>query len=366
MDPGDPTLSLQPLVPPPKKYRFCNYEVVPLVEEPSSLLFSSPSKSSNTIYPTPSQTPVYHASDEAVTTNKTIPPIDLMEGITSTHPQPVSSKSALVSHVVEAQPTSTLSIEKQKELLMAIYICEDVDNVLTILKYSAALLTHNLHFPLDEQGNTALHWLSALSRLHILDAIKNVFPINLHVVNHLGETAIMKSVYHINNYQRSTFLDLLDISQESVINHKDKKGWTLLHHIIGAFDGAGSLERKEMARYYLKSFSLWFSFHMNVIMLRQPVKELSKTEADELLEELGYYYRGLLKGKDRNSKEKRDAPTAEMLLERAIKDTRPIKSKLDLRRKIISPVVASEIEDDEDVEEVKEKPEPVKGPTNLY
>ena len=29
-------------------------------------------------------------------------------------------------------------------------------------------------------------------------------------------------------------------------------------------------------------------------------------------------------------------------------------------------MVASEIEDDEDVEEVKEKPEPVKGPTHLY
>lgn len=110
----------------------------------------------------------------------------------------------------------------------------------------------NIDIPIDNHGQTALHWATALANLglvkRIIQAGANVFRGNDN-----GETALMKAVTHINFLQNNSFGDLLDLLYPSicVLDNKDR---SILHHITLT---AGIDSRSDTAKYYLQVLIEW-------------------------------------------------------------------------------------------------------------
>ncbi|EPQ27049.1 uncharacterized protein PFL1_05333 [Pseudozyma flocculosa PF-1] len=103
----------------------------------------------------------------------------------------------------------------------------------------------------DDHGHTALHWASALCRLHLV-RILTARPVteggaNVHAGNHAGETALHRSVLVTNSYDASSFPALLQLLAVS-LNTRDFKKRTVLHHIALV---AGLKGRAASARYYM-------------------------------------------------------------------------------------------------------------------
>lgn len=103
----------------------------------------------------------------------------------------------------------------------------------------------NVNQPLDNQGNTALHWACSMGDLKMCEILikRNA---DVHALNNKGEESIVRSVIYANCYTRRTFNKLLDLLSDCLLDI-DYNGRTLLHHIALATSDKKNLPS---SRYY--------------------------------------------------------------------------------------------------------------------
>ncbi|KAL7748698.1 transcriptional regulator swi6 [Sorochytrium milnesiophthora] len=148
------------------------------------------------------------------------------------------------------QPDDSLNqpVNQYRNLLMAIFLTDDVTAIPDILKAPTPPADLNLDLVIDDQGNTPLHWAAALARLNILQLLLSRGA-TVGAVNHGGETALMRAVLVTNNYDQQTFPALLDVLSKSM-PLIDNKSRSVLHH-IALTAGLSLPGRADIAAYYL-------------------------------------------------------------------------------------------------------------------
>lgn len=110
----------------------------------------------------------------------------------------------------------------------------------------------NLNIPVDEHGNTPLHWLTSIANLNLVkDLVKH--GANRLLGDNSGESALVKAVKSVNNYDSGTFEELLDYLYPCLLL-KDSMDRTILHHIIITSGMAGC---SAAAKYYLDILMGW-------------------------------------------------------------------------------------------------------------
>ncbi|PYH97397.1 putative apses transcription factor [Aspergillus ellipticus CBS 707.79] len=99
--------------------------------------------------------------------------------------------------------------------------------------------------PIDDSGNTALHWACAMGDLEIVrDLLRrgaDVKALSIH-----EETPLVRAVLFTNNYEKKTFPALLELLLDTV-SFRDWFGATLFHHIAETTRSKG---KWKSSRYY--------------------------------------------------------------------------------------------------------------------
>ncbi|OQD77189.1 hypothetical protein PENDEC_c003G04538 [Penicillium decumbens] len=120
--------------------------------------------------------------------------------------------------------------------------------------------------PIDDSGNTALHWACAMGDLDIVrDLLRrgaNVKALSIH-----EETPLVRAVLFTNNYEKRTFPALLDLLLDTV-SFRDWFGATLFHHIAETTRSKG---KWKSSKYYCE------------VLLDKLCKTCSHNEMDLLL-----------------------------------------------------------------------------------
>ncbi|CAI1584337.1 hypothetical protein SEUBUCD650_0L02440 [Saccharomyces eubayanus] len=110
----------------------------------------------------------------------------------------------------------------------------------------------NLNIPVDEHGNTPLHWLTSIANLELVKNLVKHGSNRLYGDN-MGESCLVKAVKSVNNYDSGTFEALLDYLYPCLIL-EDSMSRTILHHIIITSGMAGC---SSAAKYYLDILMGW-------------------------------------------------------------------------------------------------------------
>ncbi|KAL2008248.1 hypothetical protein VTN00DRAFT_8230 [Thermoascus crustaceus] len=101
--------------------------------------------------------------------------------------------------------------------------------------------------PIDDQGNTALHWACAMGDLEIVrDLLRR--GANLQALSVHEETPLVRAVLFTNNYEKRTFPALVDLLQDT-ITFRDWFGATIFHHIAETTRSKG---KWRSSRYYIE------------------------------------------------------------------------------------------------------------------
>ncbi|KAL9041236.1 MAG: hypothetical protein Q9180_001412 [Flavoplaca navasiana] len=110
----------------------------------------------------------------------------------------------------------------------------------------------DLDIPMDQTAHTPLHWAASLGRIDLLQALI-AKGASIYRLNSGGETALMRAATTTNNFQNSTFPELLKLLGTS-IEIRDGRGQTVLHHIATS----SAIEGRALAtRSYLDSILLY-------------------------------------------------------------------------------------------------------------
>ncbi|AGO10825.1 AaceriAFR690Cp [[Ashbya] aceris (nom. inval.)] len=106
--------------------------------------------------------------------------------------------------------------------------------------------------PIDEHGNTALHWLCSIASVAMVRCLVGQGADRLPG-DRMGETALVKSVKSVNNYDSGTFEELLDYMYPCLVK-LDESDRTVLHHIVLTSGMPGC---SAAAKYYLDILMGW-------------------------------------------------------------------------------------------------------------
>ncbi|KAL4817938.1 apses transcription factor [Aspergillus spinulosporus] len=99
--------------------------------------------------------------------------------------------------------------------------------------------------PIDDSGNTALHWACAMGDLEIVkDLLRR--GADMRALSVHEETPLVRAVLFTNNYEKRTFPALLDLLLDT-ISFRDWFGATLFHHIAQTTKSKG---KWKSSRYY--------------------------------------------------------------------------------------------------------------------
>ncbi|KAJ5577271.1 KilA N-terminal/APSES-type HTH DNA-binding [Penicillium sp. DV-2018c] len=99
--------------------------------------------------------------------------------------------------------------------------------------------------PIDDSGNTALHWACAMGDLGIVSDLLQRGA-NMKALSAHEETPLVRAVLFTNNYEKRTFPALLDMLMDTV-NFRDWFGATIFHHIA---ENTRSKGKWKSSRYY--------------------------------------------------------------------------------------------------------------------
>lgn len=110
----------------------------------------------------------------------------------------------------------------------------------------------NLNIPIDEHGNTALHWLCSIANLDLLKQ-HIMYGSDRRIGDKSGESVLVKSVKSVNNYDSGTFEALLDYLYPCIVL-VDEMDRTVLHHIVITSGMPGC---NAAAKYYLDILMGW-------------------------------------------------------------------------------------------------------------
>ncbi|KAL7748897.1 transcriptional regulator swi6 [Sorochytrium milnesiophthora] len=114
---------------------------------------------------------------------------------------------------------------------------------------TASMSDYPLSTPLDDRGNTVLHWSAALARLDCCRCLlhtRRMPPMTATLDE--GITALMWAVKFEDNYKHAVFADVLNLFGDVCLRVTDVHGQTVLHHIVRA---AGDPGKGRAARYYM-------------------------------------------------------------------------------------------------------------------
>lgn len=131
--------------------------------------------------------------------------------------------------------------DEHRSLLASIFLSDDIPPVLE------STSDFGINLPLDELGNTALHWASALARIRVMQHLLSRGA-NLKQMNFAGETPLMRTVTVPNAYETGTFHTILNALLPSITS-LDNRRQTVLHHAALA---AGIYGRARAATYYMR------------------------------------------------------------------------------------------------------------------
>lgn len=146
----------------------------------------------------------------------------------------------------------------------------------TLLQEVDAAFPHtqlNINIPVDERGNTPLHWLASIANL---DLVKKLVEhgSNRLLGDNIGESALVKAVKSVNNYDSGTFEELLDYLYPCLML-EDTMNRTVLHHIVITSGMAGCAAA---AKYYLDILMGW--------IVKKQSRPIKAGERDAIIESL--------------------------------------------------------------------------------
>lgn len=100
---------------------------------------------------------------------------------------------------------------------------------------------------IDDLGHTALHWATAMGDVSV---VKTFLELNADVGarNARGETPLIRAVLFVNNHDKGTMGQLVDLLKDSLCV-QDDYGCSVLHHAAAT---TNSQSRKRAARHYLE------------------------------------------------------------------------------------------------------------------
>ncbi|CAZ86004.1 unnamed protein product [Tuber melanosporum] len=134
--------------------------------------------------------------------------------------------------------------ERARQILMNLFINPETDN--TVLSHLDSLTPDQIDIPLDSTGSAAIHWSASLARVPLIRALITKGA-SISRVNHAGETALVRGCFVTNNFDQSSFPQLLNLLHPT-IPIADNNGRTILHHIAVK---SGMKGRSADSRYYL-------------------------------------------------------------------------------------------------------------------
>jgi transcription factor MBP1 len=103
--------------------------------------------------------------------------------------------------------------------------------------------------PIDDQGNTALHWAAAMGDLEIVrDLLRR--GANVQAVSAHEETPLVRAVLFTNNYEKKTMSSLVNLLQDN-LTFRDWFGATVFHHLAETTRSKG---KWKSAHYYCDVF----------------------------------------------------------------------------------------------------------------
>jgi ankyrin repeat protein len=135
-------------------------------------------------------------------------------------------KSSATGAADESKPKNS---ERYRASLMAMFLTDNPLAIPEFLLVTEPPVDLDVNVVIDDQGHTAIHWASALSRLDILRLLIGKGG-NVMAVNFQGESALIRCVLVTNNYDSQTFPQLLSMLAPS-LEITDSQKRSVLHHI---------------------------------------------------------------------------------------------------------------------------------------
>nr|AAO25596.1 SWI6 [Nakaseomyces delphensis] len=126
------------------------------------------------------------------------------------------------------------------------------ENTLYEIDLSLPQIPLNLNIPADEHGNTPLHWLTSIANIDLVKELVKHGASRM-LGDNIGESALVKAVKSVNNYDAGTFEELLDYLYPCLII-KDSMDRSILHHIVIT---SGMSRCSVAAKYYLDILMGW-------------------------------------------------------------------------------------------------------------
>jgi regulatory protein SWI6 len=137
--------------------------------------------------------------------------------------------------------------ERHRSTLISMFMSEDDTAIPDILFPHVNVPDFDIDLILDEHGHTAIHWAAALGRIQILQLLIQKGA-NINALNFNGETALIRSVMVLHNFDRLTFPQVVNVLRDQ-LSIPDKKNRNVLHHICLA---AAVKTSSQSCRYYME------------------------------------------------------------------------------------------------------------------
>ncbi|KAK9768757.1 Transcription factor MBP1 [Basidiobolus ranarum] len=90
-------------------------------------------------------------------------------------------------------------------------------------------ISFDINNPIDQDGSTCLHWASSTGRMALVKLLIT-FGGDIHSRNRFGHTPLVHSIFFPVNYNRGTFVHLVDLLLDSIGDY-DSQNQTIFHHL---------------------------------------------------------------------------------------------------------------------------------------
>nr|CAG8440425.1 11403_t:CDS:10 [Entrophospora candida] len=165
-----------------------------------------------------------------------------------TYSEPVSESATAAN----SPPPEIDESERLRNILMTIFLNEEPESILDLL-VPQNLSEPDINMVIDIHGNSAIHWAACLGRVNILEMLLKKGA-SLQQVNYDGETALIRSVFVINNYDSQSFPQVVKLLHDTIpITDKDDR--SVLHHIAMS---SGVRGHAVASKYYMDCLEKWF------------------------------------------------------------------------------------------------------------
>ncbi|CAE7228640.1 unnamed protein product [Rhizoctonia solani] len=176
-------------------------------------------------------------------------------------PATIIPKSLSASSQVSHPPWATIKHDSPKGgrargVLLAIYSDADPAHVVQLLTTPAPPDEIDINLPLDEHGNTPLHWAASLARIAHVEALLAAGA-DVQRGNAAGETPLMRTVLSVSSTNDNAISSILPLLAPS-LRTLDSSHRSVLHHVA---EVAGVKGRAASARMYMEAILEWVARH---------------------------------------------------------------------------------------------------------